>query len=146
MKQCISLIIVVFLCSVLFSQNDSVKHNIYKKKDPFSKQVERASKSYKRYEKKRAKQLAKNPATFSPCLYSKEIDNQTGYSYFGAKYYSSGLNIWLPVEPETSAIPSPSPYKYVNNPLENVDTELTNVILHTPTILQEEIEKKEVEE
>jgi len=147
MKKCISLIIVVFLSSLLFSQNDSVGKNKYKCKEPFCKQFEHARKEYQRNEKKREKQLSKKSDTLSPYFYSKAIDSKEGYSYFGARYYEPTISIWLPVEPEASAPPSsPSPYKYVSNPLKNIDAELTNAILEAPTILQKKIEKTEAEE
>lgn len=52
----------------------------------------------------------------------KEMDSETGYSYFGARYYDSDLSIWLSVDPMSDASPSISPYNYVQwNPLNRVD-------------------------
>ena len=49
---------------------------------------------------------------------AKEKDTETGYSYFGARYYSSDLSIWLSVDPMSDKYPSTSPYAYCrNNPV-----------------------------
>jgi len=42
----------------------------------------------------------------------KERDSETGYSYFGARYYSSDYSIWLSVDPLSDKYPSMSPYMY----------------------------------
>ena len=53
---------------------------------------------------------------------AKEHDPETGYSYFGARYYNSDLSIWLSVDPMASKYPSLSPYVYcANNPVRLVD-------------------------
>lgn len=53
---------------------------------------------------------------------AKEKDAETGYSYFGSRYYSSDLSIWLSVDPQASKYPSLSPYVYcANNPVKLVD-------------------------
>jgi RHS repeat-associated protein len=58
------------------------------------------------------------PYTFS----GKEKDSETGYSYFGARYYDSDLSIWLSVDPLASKYPSMSAYMYVaGNPVMLVD-------------------------
>ena len=46
---------------------------------------------------------------------AKEKDTETGYSYFGARYYSSDLSIWLSVDPMARKYPSTSPYAYCRN-------------------------------
>ena len=49
---------------------------------------------------------------------AKEKDSETGLSYFGARYYSSDLSIWLSVDPMSDKYPSLSPYVYcANNPV-----------------------------
>ena len=59
-----------------------------------------------------------NSYTFS----AKEKDVETGFSYFGSRYYSSDLSIWLSVDPQASKYPSTSPYAYCrNNPMILVD-------------------------
>ena len=53
---------------------------------------------------------------------AKEKDTETGYSYFGSRYYSSDLSIWLSVDPMSDKYPSLSPYVYcANNPVKLVD-------------------------
>ena len=53
---------------------------------------------------------------------SKERDVETGLSYFGARYYSSDLSLWLSVDPMSGKYPSLSPYTYcANNPVTLVD-------------------------
>ena len=53
---------------------------------------------------------------------AKEKDTETGLSYFGARYYSSDLSIWLSVDPMSDKYPSLSPYTYcANNPIKLVD-------------------------
>ena len=52
----------------------------------------------------------------------KERDAGTGLSYFGARYYDSGLSIWLSADPLMSKYPSLSPYTYcANNPVRYFD-------------------------
>ena len=53
---------------------------------------------------------------------AKEKDAETGYSYFGSRYYSSDLSIWLSVDPMSDKYPSLSPYVYcANNPIRLMD-------------------------
>ena len=53
---------------------------------------------------------------------AKEKDSETGLSYFGSRYYSSDLSIWLSVDPMSDKYPSLSPYTYcANNPVKVVD-------------------------
>ena len=53
---------------------------------------------------------------------AKEKDAETGYSYFGSRYYSSDLSIWLSVDPMASKYPHQSNYVYCsNNPIKVVD-------------------------
>ena len=52
----------------------------------------------------------------------KEKDAETGYHYFGARYYNSDLSIWLSVDPMSDKYPSFSPYNYCAwNPVKIVD-------------------------
>ena len=49
---------------------------------------------------------------------AKEKDTETGYSYFGSRYYNSNLSIWLSVDPMSDKYASTSPYAYCrNNPI-----------------------------
>jgi RHS repeat-associated protein len=60
------------------------------------------------------------PYTFS----AKERDTETGYSYFGARYYSSDISVWLSVDPMADKAPGWTPYRYcLNNPLNNIDNQ-----------------------
>ena len=55
-------------------------------------------------------------------LSAKEKDTETCLSYFGARYYSSDLSIWLSVDPMSDKYPSTSSYAYCrNNPIILVD-------------------------
>ena len=61
---------------------------------------------------------ANSSYTFS----AKEKDSETGLSYFGSRYYSSDLSVWLSVDPMSDKYPSMSPYVYcANNPVKLVD-------------------------
>ena len=52
----------------------------------------------------------------------KEKDDETGYSYYGARYYTDRLSIWLSVDPLADKYPHLSPYAYcANNPVMLVD-------------------------
>ena len=52
----------------------------------------------------------------------KERDSETGYDYFGARYYSSALPMWLSVDPLSGDYPNISPYAYCHwNPVRNID-------------------------
>ena len=61
-------------------------------------------------------------AYWSYTFSAKEKDTETGFSYFGSRYYSSDLSIWLSVDPMSDKYPSLSPYTYcANNPIKLVD-------------------------
>ena len=52
----------------------------------------------------------------------KERDTETGYDYFGARYYASTLPMWLSVDPLSDDYPNITPYAYCNwNPVKYVD-------------------------
>ena len=53
---------------------------------------------------------------------AKEKDTETGLSYFGSRYYSSDLSIWLSVDPMSDKYPHQSNYVYCsNNPIKLID-------------------------
>ena len=53
---------------------------------------------------------------------AKELDNETSYTYFGARYYDTDLSIWLSVDPMSDKYPSLSLYCYTaDNPVVLVD-------------------------
>ncbi len=61
-------------------------------------------------------------SSFSHTFSAKERDTETGLSYFGSRYYSSDLSIWLSVDPMSDKYPSLSPYVYcADNPVRLVD-------------------------
>ena len=63
---------------------------------------------------------------------AKEKDSETGLSYFGSRYYSSDLSVWLSVDPMASKYPSLSPYVYcADNPVKLVDPNGEEVVLET---------------
>jgi RHS repeat-associated protein len=45
----------------------------------------------------------------------KERDEESSYSYFGARYYDSDISIWLSVDPQASSYPGLTPYNYCMN-------------------------------
>lgn len=52
----------------------------------------------------------------------KERDAETGYDYFGARYYFSLLGIWMSPDPLLNEYPHISSYAYVeNNPIKYID-------------------------
>ena len=64
---------------------------------------------------------------------AKEKDVETGLSYFGSRYYSSDLSIWLSVDPMAAKYASLSPYVYcADNPVKLVDPNGEEVIEDNP--------------
>ena len=54
---------------------------------------------------------------------AKEKDSESGYNYFGARYYTDNIMMWLSVDPMSDERPNVSPYSYCqNNPIGRVDT------------------------
>ena len=53
---------------------------------------------------------------------AKELDAQTGYYYYAARYYDPGASIFLSVDPLAEEFPAWTPYHYVhNNPINMTD-------------------------
>ena len=70
-----------------------------------------------------------NTPVFNPDSSGKEKDSETGYHYFGARYYNSDLSLWLSVDPMSDKYPSISPYNYCAwNPVKLVDPDGMAVI------------------
>ena len=83
------------------------------------------------YQKYNTKTLPKYPHSFT----GKERDSETGFSYFGARYYDSDiLTGWLSVDPMADDFLYISPYNYCNwNPVKLVDQDgefpfVTNIV------------------
>ncbi len=74
---------------------------------------------HQNYIKYNTKTHPKSSRTFT----GKERDSETGFSYFGARYYDSDLMTgWLSVDPMADKYPSLSPYAYCAwNPVKLVD-------------------------
>ena len=74
---------------------------------------------YQNYIKYNAETPLKYPQTST----GKERDSETGFSYFGARYYDSDLMTgWLSVDPMSDKYPNLSPYNYCAlNPIRVVD-------------------------
>ncbi len=54
----------------------------------------------------------------------KERDDETGYYYYGARYYDPGTVLWLGVDPLAYKYPMNSPYVYCNgNPVIYIDSD-----------------------
>jgi RHS repeat-associated protein len=52
----------------------------------------------------------------------KELDEETGLYYYGARYYDPKISIWLSVDPLAEKYPDESPYIYCgNNPIVFID-------------------------
>jgi RHS repeat-associated protein len=52
----------------------------------------------------------------------KELDEETGLYYYGARYYDPKVSIWLSVDPKAEKYYSLSPYVYVaDNPVNAID-------------------------
>ena len=63
---------------------------------------------------------------FSPFVFTgKEKDSETGFYYFGARYYDPALSgLFISVDPMADKYPSISPYAYCTwNPVKLVDPE-----------------------
>jgi RHS repeat-associated protein len=59
---------------------------------------------------------------------AKEKEEETGYSYFGARYYWPEVSVWLSVDPLSDKYPSMSAYMYcAGNPVVLVDPDGRNI-------------------
>jgi RHS repeat-associated protein len=60
----------------------------------------------------------------------KEKDEETGYNYYGARYYSDNLSIFLSTDPLSDKFPNLSSYAYcTNNPVMLIDPDGRDVVL-----------------
>ena len=71
-----------------------------------------------------------NTPVFHSSFTGKEKDTETGYYYFGARYYNSDFSIWLSVDPMADKYPGLSPYNYCAwNPMRLVDPDGDSIVL-----------------
>jgi RHS repeat-associated protein len=65
----------------------------------------------------------KNAVWNTPFLFNgKELDKETGMSYYGARYYDSKISVWLSVDPLAEKFAGRSPYEYCfSNPVRFID-------------------------
>ncbi|MBP1630329.1 MAG: repeat-associated core domain protein [Bacteroidetes bacterium] len=64
-----------------------------------------------------------NPKYIAPYKFNgKEKDEESGYHYYGARYYNSNGPFWLSVDPLSDKYPSLTPYNYcANSPIMLID-------------------------
>ena len=69
------------------------------------------------------KYTAGTPSKYPQSSTGKERGSESGFCYFGARYYDSDLMTgWLSVDPQSDKFPNISPYNYCNwNPVKLVD-------------------------
>ena len=81
------------------------------------------SKQPKNMQQNYIKYNAETPPKYPKSSTGKERDSETGFSYFGARYYDSDiLTGWLSVDPMADKYPGLSPYAYCAwNPVKLVD-------------------------
>ena len=59
---------------------------------------------------------------FAYSFNGKEKDYESGFHYYGSRYYNSELSMWLSTDPRADKYPSLSPYNYcANNPIKLID-------------------------
>ncbi|MXO32552.1 toxin TcdB middle/N-terminal domain-containing protein [Apibacter sp. B2912] len=65
----------------------------------------------------------RNNSWNTPYLFNgKELDEETGLYYYGARYYNPRESVWLSVDPLAELAPNMSPYRYAfNNPTNFID-------------------------
>ncbi len=69
-----------------------------------------------------AEQLGSNYYNTLYKFNGKELDEETGLYYYGARYYDPRVSIWLSVDPLAEKYPSYSPYNYcADNPVKYID-------------------------
>ena len=60
----------------------------------------------------------------------KEKDYESGFHYYGSRYYSSELSIWSSTDPMADQYPNLSPYNYcANNPVMLVDPDGEEIVI-----------------
>ncbi len=72
----------------------------------------------------------------TPFLFNgKELDEETGLCYYGARYYNPRISLWYGVDPLAEKHPDKTPYHYCsNNPIMRIDPDgLTDFIVNKET-------------
>ncbi|MFP5471988.1 MAG: RHS repeat domain-containing protein, partial [Bacteroidia bacterium] len=60
----------------------------------------------------------------------KELDEETGFYYYGARYYNPQTSIWLSVDPLADKYPNMTGYVYTaNNPVNYIDPDGQKIIV-----------------
>jgi RHS repeat-associated protein len=72
----------------------------------------------------------KNAVWNTPYLFNgKELDKETGMSYYGARYYEPKTSVWISVDPLAEKYPNASPYNYcLNNPVNFIDPDGKDIL------------------
>jgi RHS repeat-associated protein len=69
-----------------------------------------------------AQQLGSNYYNSPYKFNGKELDEETGFYYYGARYYDPRVSFWMSVDPLAEKYPNVSPYVYcMNNPILYID-------------------------
>jgi len=69
-----------------------------------------------------AQQLGSNYYNSPFKFNGKELDEETGFYYYDARYYDPKISIWLSVDPLAEKFPAWSPYNYcMQNPINAID-------------------------
>ncbi|MFP5471637.1 MAG: RHS repeat-associated core domain-containing protein [Bacteroidia bacterium] len=65
----------------------------------------------------------RNAAEYTRYLFNgKELDEETGFYYYGARYYNPQTSVWLSVDPLADKYPNITGYAYtLNNPINLID-------------------------
>ena len=59
----------------------------------------------------------------------KELDAETGFYYYGARYYNPRVSIWLSTDPLMEKYPKANPYNYCyQNPINAIDRRGEDII------------------
>ena len=75
----------------------------------------------------------RNGSWASPYLFNaKELDEETGLYYYGARYLNPSIALWLSTDPLQGKYPGMSPYNYcAGNPVKMVDPDGRDVFLRS---------------
>ncbi|GEM55874.1 hypothetical protein B0A58_04355 [Flavobacterium branchiophilum NBRC 15030 = ATCC 35035] len=77
-----------------------------------------------------AQQLGNNYYNSPYKFNGKELDDETGFYYYGARYYDPRVSVWMSVDPMAEKYPNISPYVYVaNNPINAIDPDGRDIII-----------------